>query len=147
MPTVADACDYTQGKLLGVLRPVNHCGYISVNARRGCMNTIRESALQDDSGKKNPLLKWGIEPVSVMHVAFQSTALAAVIPPLATLTHFELNCSLCISLLLFFIILCYLYWAIQVRLLTPLTFAWHRLSPLAAFTSGAYFLHNGRQRQ
>ena len=27
-------------------------------------------------------------------------------------------------------------------LLTPLTFAWHRLSPLAAFTSGAYFLHN-----
>ena len=28
---------------------------------------------------------------------------------------------------------------------TPLTFAWHCLSPLAAFTSGAYFLHNGRQ--
>ena len=26
-------------------------------------------------------------------------------------------------------------------LLTSLTFAWHRLSPLAAFTSGAYFLH------
>ena len=36
------------------------------------------------------------------------------------------------------------YWAIQVGLLTPLTFAQHRLSPLAAFTSGAYFLHNGR---
>ena len=33
---------------------------------------------------------------------------------------------------------------IQVGLLTPLTFAWHRLSPLAAFTSGAYFLHSGR---
>ena len=31
------------------------------------------------------------------------------------------------------------YWAIQVGLLTPLTFARHRLSPLAAFTSGAYF--------
>ena len=30
------------------------------------------------------------------------------------------------------------YWAIQVGLLTPLTFARHRLSPLAAFTSGAY---------
>ena len=30
------------------------------------------------------------------------------------------------------------------RLLTPLTFAWHHLSPLAAFTSSAYFLHNGR---
>ena len=26
-----------------------------------------------------------------------------------------------------------------------LDFAWHRLSPLAAFTSGAYFLHNGRR--
>ena len=36
------------------------------------------------------------------------------------------------------------YWAIQVGLLTPLTFAWHRISPLAAFTSSAYFLHNGR---
>ena len=35
-------------------------------------------------------------------------------------------------------------WAIQVGLLTPLTFAWHRLSPLGAFTSGAYFLHSGR---
>ena len=34
------------------------------------------------------------------------------------------------------------YWAIQVGLLTPLTFAWHRLSPLAAFISGAYFLHS-----
>ena len=38
-----------------------------------------------------------------------------------------------------------LYWAIQAGLLTPLTFAWHRLSPLAAFTSGVYFLHNGRR--
>ena len=37
------------------------------------------------------------------------------------------------------------YWAVQVGLLTPLTFARHRLSPLAAFTSGAYFLHNGRR--
>ena len=39
------------------------------------------------------------------------------------------------------------YWAIQAGLLTPLTFARHRLSPLAAFTSGAYFLHNWRQWQ
>ena len=37
------------------------------------------------------------------------------------------------------------YWAVQAGLLTPLTFAQHRLSPLAAFTSGAYFLHNGRR--
>ena len=38
-----------------------------------------------------------------------------------------------------------LYWAVQAGLLTPLTFARHHLSPLAAFTSGAYFLHNGRR--
>ena len=31
------------------------------------------------------------------------------------------------------------YWAIQAGLLTPLTSARHRLSFLAAFTSGAYF--------
>ena len=37
-----------------------------------------------------------------------------------------------------------LYWVVQVGLLTPLTFAQHRLSLLAAFTSNAYFLHNGR---
>ena len=35
------------------------------------------------------------------------------------------------------------YWAIQAGLLTPLTFARHRLSPLAAFTSGAYFTIEG----
>ena len=39
------------------------------------------------------------------------------------------------------------YWAVQVGLLTPMTFALHHLSPLAAFTSGAYFLHNGRRWQ
>ena len=32
--------------------------------------------------------------------------------------------------------------AVQAGLLTPLTFARHRL---AAFTAGAYFLHNGRR--
>ena len=36
------------------------------------------------------------------------------------------------------------YRAIQAGLLTPLTFARHHLSPLAVFTSGVYFLHNGR---
>ena len=39
---------------------------------------------------------------------------------------------------------CEPYWVIQAGLLTPLTFAWHRLSPFGAFTSGAYFLHNRR---
>ena len=39
------------------------------------------------------------------------------------------------------------YWAIQAGLLIPLTFAQHRLSPLAAFTSGVYFLHNERRWQ
>ena len=42
---------------------------------------------------------------------------------------------------------CKSIWAVQAGLLTPLTFGRHRLSPLAAFTSGAYFLHNGRQWQ
>ena len=37
------------------------------------------------------------------------------------------------------------YCAVQAGLVTPLTFTRHHLSPLAAFTSGAYFLHNGRQ--
>ena len=37
------------------------------------------------------------------------------------------------------------YWAIQAGLLPPLTSSWHRLSPLVVFTSGAYFLHNGKQ--
>ena len=37
------------------------------------------------------------------------------------------------------------YWAVQAGLLTPLTFALHRLSPLAAFTSGAYFFRNERR--
>ena len=36
------------------------------------------------------------------------------------------------------------YWVVQVELLPPLTFAQHQLSPLAVFTSGACFLHNGR---
>ena len=40
-----------------------------------------------------------------------------------------------------------LYWAVQVGLLTPLTFAQHCLHPLAVFTSGAYFLKNGRRWQ
>ena len=36
-------------------------------------------------------------------------------------------------------------WAIQAGLLTPLTFARHRLSPLVAVNSDGYFLHNGRR--
>ena len=39
------------------------------------------------------------------------------------------------------------YWTIQAGLFTPLTFARHCLSPLAAFTSGACFLHNARRWQ
>ena len=40
-----------------------------------------------------------------------------------------------------------LHWAVQAGLLTPLTFTQHCLSPLATFTSGAYFLHSGRRWQ
>ena len=39
------------------------------------------------------------------------------------------------------------YWAVQAGLFTPFTFARHCWNPLAAFTSGAYFLHNGRRWQ
>ena len=40
-------------------------------ARRSCTDTIRVSALNDDSGrKKNPSLQQGIEPTSVLHLAF-----------------------------------------------------------------------------
>jgi len=39
------------------------------------------------------------------------------------------------------------YWAVQAGLLSLMTFTRHRLSPLAAFTSGAYFLQNGRRWQ
>ena len=38
------------------------------------------------------------------------------------------------------------YYEVQAGLFTTLTFARHRLSPLAVFTSGAYFLHNGDMR-
>ena len=38
----------------------------------------------------------------------------------------------------------HVYWVVQEGLLAPLTFTWHHLSPLAAFTSSADFLHIGR---
>ena len=58
------------------------------------------------------------------------------ISPLPTPTHGDKIINLMIKIT---------NWAIQAGMLTPFTFARHRLSPLAAFTSGAYFLHNGRQ--
>ena len=39
------------------------------------------------------------------------------------------------------------YWVVQVGWLTPLTITQHGLNPLAVFTSGTYFLHNGMQWQ
>ena len=42
---------------------------------RGLLNTVRESALAVVSGIKNPLPHWGLEPVSVLHLDFQSEAL------------------------------------------------------------------------
>ena len=35
------------------------------------------------------------------------------------------------------------YWVVQAGSLTPLTFTWHHISPVAVFTSSAYFLQNG----
>lgn len=40
-----------------------------------CTNTVKESALQVGCGRKNPLLHLGIEPSSVLPLAFQSNAL------------------------------------------------------------------------
>ena len=45
------------------------------------------------------------------------------------------------------ILFSYSYWAVQAGLLTPLIFAWRCLSPLSAFTSSAFFLHNGKRWQ
>ena len=63
------------------------------------------------------------------------------IPNSAIQVLMEIHKIMCYPLLL----LAADYWASQVGLLTPLTFAHHRLSPLAAFTFSVYFLHNGRQ--
>ena len=62
-------------------------------------------------------------------------------------THVEHNPSktLAINNLVSLYSVVSVYWAVQAGLLTPLTFVRHRLSPLAAFTSGAYFLHNGKR--
>ena len=61
--------------------------------------------------------------------------------------HYQVSLFMCVSTAKFYTIVCCDYWAIQAGLLTPLTFARHRLSPLAAFTSSAYFLLTGRQWQ
>ena len=53
-------------------------------------------------------------------------------------------CSVVVVFLGGFHIWFHMYWA---GLLTPLTFAQHRLSPLVAFTPSACFLHSGRQWQ
>ena len=45
-----------------------------VIAHGGCTDTIRESALEDD-WEKNPLLNWGLEPRSLLRLAFQMDAL------------------------------------------------------------------------
>ena len=53
--TYADACDIAHG---------------------GCTDTEKESALEVDSGRKNPLqYRLGLEPASVLRLVFQSDAL------------------------------------------------------------------------
>ena len=61
-----------------------------------------------------------------------------VVVPLACL-------SVCVSFTWYDSLFLFPYWAVQAGLLTPLTFTLHDLSPLAVFTFGVYFLHNGRQ--
>ena len=43
---------------------------IHVTTDGGCMDTVRESALNANSGEKHPLPHQGLEPASVLHLAF-----------------------------------------------------------------------------
>ena len=47
----------------------------------GCMDTVRESALEGDSWEKNPLPHQGTEPASVLRPACLLDALPAELPP------------------------------------------------------------------
>ena len=48
-------------------------------AHGGCTDTVRESALEVD-WEKNPLPHRGLEPASVLRLAFQSDAVPAELP-------------------------------------------------------------------
>ena len=52
-------------------------------AQEGCTNTVRKSALEADSGRKNPLSHRGLEPASVSSLAFRSGALPTELSLLA----------------------------------------------------------------
>ena len=55
-------------------------------------------------------------------------------------------CLFCFRKVFFIHFGLFCYWVVQAGL-SPLTFIWHRLSPLDVLTSSAYFLHNGRRWQ
>ena len=60
--TDVDACDCTRGG--------------------GCTDTVQESALEVDSGRKeNPMPHRGLEPVSVLRLAFHSDAVPTELSP------------------------------------------------------------------
>ena len=50
-------------------------------AHGGCTDTVRQSALEVDSGRKIPCR--GLEPVSVLRLAFHSDALPTELAPLS----------------------------------------------------------------
>ena len=52
-----------------------------VDAHGSCTDTVRESALEVDCGKTNPLPHHGLEPASVLRRAFQSDALPTELSP------------------------------------------------------------------
>ena len=64
-------------QIFNVRAHVNAC-----DCTRGCANTSGESALKADSGKKNPLPHWGIEPALA---ACRSDALPAELHPISLL--------------------------------------------------------------
>ena len=62
-----------------------------------CTDTVREAALEV-GWEKNPLLHQGLEPASVLQLAFQSDALPAELPPLSAKrrsTHVFVDLSYC----------------------------------------------------
>ena len=84
------------------------------------------------------------------HFVFVVTVFPTFIENELEATHWFVACFLweCCTGIYIYITPClctyiFMYWAVQAGLLTPLMFAWQRFSPLAAFTSGAYFLNNG----
>ena len=69
-----------------------HTDVDNATAYRGCMDTVKESALEDD-WEKNPLLHQGLDPILVLFLALQyDDLLNELSPPLCP--YFLMNKNL-----------------------------------------------------